>query len=466
MKVILKTLLAVFTGLILQANMFSVEAAEELRLPEPDRFTSDGGIRAIYIEDELPVVLLSASFGYGSLYEEGSSAGMGECIAGMMELSGSVKYPGKKLHEEIESIGGELSVSSSWESFTVTVKVLARFADKAYDILSDLVKNPVFSDDAWEYSKKMMAERIRRSYDDPAEIAFKQARSIIFQGRGYGSSPAPEDVLTLKLSDAESVRDSFFTAGNMILGISSSISLEKNREYVDSFFKGMRPGQRQLYTDERVAVKKAFQENSGKVFFFEKEVPQATVVAGVPAFNVTYDGDIPLKIMNRILGGGSFNSRLMTEIRVKRGLAYSVQSLYRSRLLTGVFMAYAQTGPESVNEVVDIMSDNFNRVQKEPVEDSELNWTKSNILNSYVFNFDTPASVLAAWMDMEYNGLDEDYYRVYLEKVEQVMPADILMHSSRLFDKGVIYVVVGPASLREALSKGRVVVDVKEQTKE
>ena len=57
--------------------------------------------------------------------------------------------------------------------------------------------------------KKMMAERIRRSYDDPAEIAFKQARSIIFQGRGYGSSPAPEDVLTLKLSDAESVRDSF-----------------------------------------------------------------------------------------------------------------------------------------------------------------------------------------------------------------------------------------------------------------
>ena len=99
-------------------------------------------------------------------------------------------------------------------------------------------------------------------------------------------------------------------------------------------------------------------------------------------------------MMNYILGGGSFTSRLMREIRVKRGLSYSVQSIIRFRKNTGIFLAFAQTKYETTDSALSLLLENTGLMSEEMVTDEEIKWTNESIKNSYIFEFDTPQSIL------------------------------------------------------------------------
>jgi len=163
--------------------------------------------------------------------------------------------------------------------------------------------------------------------------------------------------------------------------------------------------------------------------------------------------------MNYILGGGSFNSRLMNEIRVKRGLAYSVFSLVRNRYKTGVFMSFVQTRNEEVSNVLSLMNENIFRMAATEVSEEELSWAQKSVINSYVFNFAKTSDILDNYLQIEFNHLDSGYYRDYLKNISKVTPADIKRESALLFRQGIVTVVVGSRSLESELKKhGKVII--------
>jgi len=163
--------------------------------------------------------------------------------------------------------------------------------------------------------------------------------------------------------------------------------------------------------------------------------------------------------MNYILGGGSFNSRLMNEIRVKRGLAYTVFSLVRNRYRTGVFMSFVQTRNEEAGNVLSLMKENIYKMSKEEVSEEELAWARESVKNSYVFNFAKTSDILENYLQIEYNNLDRRYYRDYLKNIAGVTRGDIKRESAALFGKGIVTVVVGERKLADSLKKyGNVVI--------
>jgi zinc protease len=163
--------------------------------------------------------------------------------------------------------------------------------------------------------------------------------------------------------------------------------------------------------------------------------------------------------MNYILGGGSFNSRLMNDIRVKRGLAYSVFSLVRNRRNTGVFIGFVQTRNESVSEVLSLINNNIKKMCNEPVGNDELQWAKESIKNSYIFRFDNIESILSNYLDLEYNELSSDYYENYLTNINNVTASKIIDESKKLFNDGLVTVVAGNINLKKELSSlGEVVI--------
>ncbi|HOT46948.1 MAG TPA: pitrilysin family protein [Spirochaetota bacterium] len=432
---------------------------DAIRLPPVETAVLANGIRLFYIRDELPQVTVMASIGFGKLYEKKENAGISDVIAKAISLGGSVNYPGSVLHEKVDAMGGRLSVESSWEGTVISLKVLERFRGEAFAIVADLVASPVFDQRSLDTAKGLVADSIRRKYDDPAEIAFDRVRDIIFGGEGYGSSPTPEKVAAYTIEDVKGVWEKYRAGRNIMIGISSSIGFAEAGRLCRERFSAIAPGGDMAYTADRESIRARVKASRGKIYFYPKDIPQSTVIVGTVAPEISYGGGYALEIMNFILGGGSFNSRLMTEIRVKRGLAYAVQSILKLRSGTGVFLAFAQVENRTLGEALGLLNENIDRISHEKISGAEMEWARKAITNSFVFQFDTPMNVLSNYLFIAYNNLPPDYFTGYLGRINGVRDGEVLAETAKLFEPGLVTVVVGNESVLPDLKKfGEVVI--------
>lgn len=457
-----KYLYTLLLGTMLMVNQAghgsNILNGERIEFPPVSKFLLDNGLRVFYVKDELPQLTIVVSAGFGKIYEMQNNAGISELLSRTLTIAGSKKYPGQRLHDAIDSIGGKFSITSSWESTEIVIKVLKRFKPIAFDIISDLINNPNFNESSFETARALVIEDIKRKYDDPASIAFETAREIIFNGNGYGAVPTEEKVKSYALSDMKSTWDKYFCSKNILLGVSSSLDFEEVKLSISESFTSWKAGEKVDYDNEIEDLKASLKEKTGNIYFYSKDIPQSTIVTGTIAPGISYNGNYSLVLMNYILGAGSFNSRLMKEIRVKRGLAYVVQSIIRSRYKTGVFLAFAQTDNKSVAEVMTLMLENINNMSIDHIKKEELKWAKDAINNSYIFNFDSPTSILDNYLNIEYNNLPGDYFESYLNFINLVTREDVLKESSGLFDAGLIKVIVGNDSVKSRLEKfGKIV---------
>ncbi|MCL2026036.1 MAG: insulinase family protein [Leptospirales bacterium] len=445
-----------FFIVLLLPLLFSSKAVSMtgFELPRVEKRTTAGGASLFFIKDDLPRFSLSASFGYGQLYEDEKSAGTADLLADYLMLAGSEKYPGQKLNEAIYSMGGSISVNSSWERTSVSIYVLHRFREQAVDILKDLLVNPRLDDaESFETAKRMQIDQIKRRYDDPAGIAFFKTRSLIFNGEGYGSEPSVKSVGAITLNDIKKTWNNYFTAGNLIAGIIYAGDFASSERLVLSALGSIREGSQIDYASDYVSAIKNVKESSGKIYLYPKEIPQATIVAGTAAPNIHDKRNPSFDVMNFILGRGSFNSRLMNEIRVKRGLAYSVGSVIRARAHIGVFLAYAQTSNSNVGVTMELLVDNINGMAMSPPSADELSWAKKSITNSYIFTFDTPQDILSQYITRFAYNLPDNYYESYPDKINLVESVDVETSALGLFEPGLVKVVVGSRDLIPVLEK-------------
>ena len=432
-------------------TLYGQSSPEKLEMPEVKSFKLENGIRIFHIKDELPLVTIVVSIGYGRLYETKSNAGMSSLLARTISLAGSKKYPGPILHEKIDSMGGKISVFSSWESTVVLIKVLKRFKNEAFDIITDIVHDPNFDMNYLETAKSLISDEIKRKYDDPADIAFQKTRELIFNGDGYGSVMTEKKIRSYTMDMIREAWGKYYQAGNMMVGISTSIPYHTIKLMAAENFSVFKSGREMNYVVDQINIMKKIKKNNGQIFFYPKDIPQSTIVVGTIAPPLKNKGYYALKILNYILGGGSFNSRLMREIRVKRGLAYAVQSIIRMRHRGGVFLAYAMTNNKSAGDVLSIILDNIKDLSKKSPLASEISWAKNSISNSYIFKFDTPMNLLMNYFDIEYYKLPQDFHSNYIKRLNMVNDDDLLNESRRLFKNGLIKVVVGKKSLAEKL---------------
>lgn len=441
------------------ASALQGSSGADLKLPPVRTAALTNGIKLFYVQDELPQVTVVLSAGYGRMYEDREGAGMAELMAQTVSLGGSKRFPGTVLHEKVDAMGGRFSIEAGWEHILVSIKVLDRFRDEALDIVADLAANPNIEEQYLDNAKALVADSIRRKYDDPAEIAFERARAIIFGGEGYGSTPTEAGVRSYSLERVRETWRKHFAGRNIMIGMYAPLGFPEAERLCRERLAPLPAGAAAMYPADRKKALDAVASSRNKIFFYPKDIPQSTVVVGTIAPDIKYAGAYSLEVMNYILGGGSFSSRLMQEIRVKRGLAYAVQSIMRFRCRSGVFLAFAQTENKSAGEVLSLLTGNISRMTTEPVPASEIVWAQRAINNSFVFQFDTPLNILSNYMEIAYNDLPADYYISYLDRINAVNAGEIMRESRDLFSPGLITVVVGNESVVPELRKrGEVVV--------
>ena len=426
--------------------------SDDTIMPDVKSFNLDNGVKVFTIDDDLPRTEIVVSISYGKLFEGIDNAGISEVIANTLLLSGSAKYPGDSVISTLEAAGGSISVDAGWESITIEVRVLERHTNLAFDMIGDLLANPLFNSENVKYSANYVYEKNRRKMDDPAARGMAALRGVIFNGKGYGANITDQSISSITEGPVKDTWARHTTGGNIIVSVSSSIDGEDISNLCKKSFNKIKKGSREYYSSDMEAVKSQIAAKSRNIYFIPADFDQATIICGVTAPDVKYKGNYALEVMNYILGGGSFGSRLMTEIREKRGLAYSVFSYVAGRYSTGFFLCFAQTRNEEAANVLSLMNANIRRMYSEPVPDDELAWAKSSIINSYVFTFSKVARILAAYFTMEYYGLEPDYYTRYTSRIASVTAEEIAEESRKLFANGLVTVVVGKKEIEKELS--------------
>jgi len=416
-------------------------------------------VNVLYLKDDLPVTVIYASISFGKMYENSTTAGIAEVLNKTLSIAGTASYPGNELNHKIESIGGEIGITSGWETIGIEIKVLSKYSNIAFNILGDILKNPILENAGIDSAKQLVIEKMKRDLDEPDEIGVLKLREIIFGGSGYGSVPTEKSINDVNSDSLKILWKRIATGGNITIAVSSSKDENEIITLAEKELSKIVKGGKESYSVDRKKIVSDLKSSSGVIYLIPMELEQATVYTGTFAPDISYEGNYALYLMNYILGGGSFSSRLMNEIRVKRGLAYSVYSLVRNRRNAGVFISFVQTKNESAAEVISLMHENIKKMYTEPVSNEELNWAKESVKNSYVFRFNTVNDLLGNFLEIEYNDLDADYYRKYLDNTNRVTSSDIVEESRKMFTQGLVTVVVGSRKLEtELLSLGKVVV--------
>jgi zinc protease len=269
---------------------------------------------------------------------------------------------------------------------------------------------------------------------------------------------------SFKLEDLKKYWKTFMQGENIVVGVSSSTGYKETAALVRKYLSGVKKGRRMKYRADFEKLKNSVKGKSTNIYLIKKDIPQSTVIFGTIAPDIHYSGNYSLALLNYILGGGSFNSRLLREIRVKKGYAYVAHSTIRNRGGSGIFLAYTQTKNINVDKVIPIMTDNIKKMVTTPVEKSELEWAKNAYFNSYIFRFDTPADIISNYLSLAYYDLPEDYYGRYLSNIGKVWAGDIQNEGMKLFGNGLVKLVVGPEALKNTLARfgNVVVIDVNE----
>ncbi|NIQ95561.1 MAG: insulinase family protein [Desulfuromonadales bacterium] len=405
------------------------------KAPDVDRQHLDNGLSLYLQEDnELPLVEITALVGAGSIGTPGEKAGMGGLFARALEAGGAGDRGPAAFEALLERMAAKLSVSSGTYTTTVHLSLRAEDLEIGLRILSDLLRRPHFDQGRLEVARRQLLEGIRRRNDNPSSVAARLLRENVYGEHPLGTTPSEESVGRIQRRDLLAFHDEFFVPNNLKLAITGDFEKAKLLSDLKEVFGGW---ERAEFTPPVAPPVDA--EPQGQIIVAPKEVPQATIVLGHLGIDKDDPDLFPVRVMNYILGGGGFNSRMMREVRSNRGLAYSVYSRYQvGRRLPGLFVAGSETRTATTVEVVELMRGLMEQMRRQPVSEEELALARESLVNSFVFAFTDTHSVVARKMRLDHFDYPADYLQTYRQRVAAVTAEDVLraarehLHPERL----------------------------------
>ena len=387
----------------------------------PKRIELKNGIVIFLQEDhELPFVSGSVLIPGGARDEDPAKTGLVDLYGQTWRTSGTAKLDGDKLDDlleakaaHIETGGGEDSTSLEWDS-------LKGDADQVFSLALELLLHPKFSAEKLGLARQQLATGIVRRNDDEGEIAGRESAKLVYGPNSpYTREPELATIGAVTLDDLKAWHDRTL-GGKLIVGVSGDFDAAAMEAKLRGAFEALPPCKANAERHEKFAGPKP-----GISFIDKRDVNQSNVeIVGLGTDR--HNPDVPtLALMNDILGGG-FSSRLIQKVRTEMGLAYAVgggygfaydhPATFHVMVLTKSASTVDAT-KAALAEIAGLTANNFTA--------DELGRAKDNILNSFLFRYDTRDKVLAERVRLEFYGYPADYLETYKTALEKVTLADL-----------------------------------------
>jgi predicted Zn-dependent peptidase len=428
-----------------QSNPRTMKFPElNFQIPKAERVVLECGMPVYLLRDpELPIINMTAMIRTGSVYEPAAKSGLAAMAGSVMRSGGAGGVASEKLDDELEFMAAAVESGIGSDMGTVSMTALKKNFSRTLHIFNDVMLRPDFNEKRIEIFRKQAIEGLRRQNDDPKEIAGREISRAIYAGHPLGDITTFESINAITRQDLIDFHQRYFRLDNMILAVSGDFDKVALLKELNAVFKPV------TYSNALVLpnVPQPQQQFQGEVIYGKKDVNQTVIRMGHLGLTKDSPDIYAIRILDYILGG-SFTSRLTMEIRTNQGLAYSVGSHFDiGRRFTGSFVAETETKAESTAKAINLMNGIIGGMTKEPVTDAELNAAREYMINSFLFGFTSPSSIVTQRARLEYYGYPDGYLEKYRDNIAKVTKTDILSAAKKyLRPEAFKLVVIGDAA--------------------
>jgi zinc protease len=406
---------------------------------EAERVISPLGIEAWLVRSPTaPLIAIDFAFRGGSSQDPADKPGVASMVAALID-EGAGELDARAFHERLESHAIGLNYSATRDQFNGSLRTLLDHQDKAFELAKLSLTAARFDPDAVERIRNSLLADLRRASTNPNQVASRRWWETAFPGHPYQwpVNGTLESVPDITSADLKAYVGRVFARDNLKIGIVGNVDAATAGAIVDRIF-GALPAKADL-----APIASANPQGLGRKIMIDLDVPQSVVMIGGEGIARKDPDFMAAYIVNEILGGGSFVSRLYREVREVRGLAYSVYSALLPLDHAALFVSGTATRSDRAGQSLDLVEHEIRRLAETGPTEEELTRAKSFLKGSYALRFDTSSKIASQLVQIQMDDLGIDYIQKRNSLVDAVTLADVKRVAKRLLEGGLLVTVVG-----------------------
>ncbi|MDJ0627819.1 MAG: pitrilysin family protein [Rhodobacter sp.] len=407
---------------------------------------SPGGIKAWLVEEHsIPFVALELRFKGGASLDAPGKRGATNLMTGLIE-EGAGDLDARGFAEAVEALAARFDYDVYDDGLSISAQFLTETQDASVALLKSALTEPRFDQDAIDRVRGQVLSAIRSDATDPDEIASQTFDRLFYGEHPYGSSynGTVESVTALTRDDIVEAHARVISRDHLYVGAVGNITAEELGALLDTLL-GDLPATGAAEPEEAELLA------PGGVTVVPFETPQSVAVFGHAGIARDDPDFFAAFVMNQVLGGGNFSSRLMEEVREKRGLTYGVYSYLVDKDYADLVVGRIASANNRIAEAISVIREEWARVAAEGISEQELEDAKTYLTGAYPLRFDGNARIAGILVGMQTADLPIDYIATRNDRVNAVTMDDIKRVAARLMDAEALhFVVVGQPDGLEA----------------
>ena len=390
-----------------------------------EKLDSYKGAKVFLVETKaLPMVDIEISIDAGDRYDPSNKSGLADMAAGLMNYGARGDkgvWTEAQIADEIADLGASIGVSAGGERTIMRIRSLSRkdLRDRAVQLAATMLSSPLYDAKILEREKQRSITNLLEAETKPEFVLDRRFKKSVYGNYPLGNSPSVKSVSSVTVSDLMQFHKTFYRGDRIIISIVGDVDRTQAAEIAQLLLKKLPqsgPAIAALPTLRRSPIE-GLSEREIQIPF---DSQQAHIVMGMTAIERNNPDYFPLLVGNYVLGGGGFVSRLMSEVREKRGLAYSVFSYFAPGKDTGIFQAGLQTKNDQGTLALEVLSSTIAKFIADGPSVSELLAAKSNLVNGYPLRIDNNRKLLDNVSSIAWNDLPIDTMEIWTKQVEAV----------------------------------------------
>jgi zinc protease len=421
---------------------------------KPSRTVMPNGLTVLVLDQPfLPIVTVNVLVKAGAVHDPDALAGLSSMVAQMLD-EGTKSRSATQIAQQIEFIGGEMAFSGAEDFTTGALRVLKKNVDLGFTLLADVLTNPAFPEKQVERIRSQVLGELQGEKEQPGILADKAFDAMVFEGHPYRrpANGTEKTISHISRKDLMEFHRVYYRPNTTIIAVVGDIRETEALALIKKHLGTWTPKNPPPNTFSAPVPL-----TQPKVKLIDKELTQANVILGHVGIERSNPDFYAVSVMNYILGGGGFSSRLVNRIRDELGLAYDVDSGFQAQVMPGPFAVRLQTRNAAAMQAIASVLQEITRIRTEPVSEQELADAKAYLVGSFPLRLDTTVKLAALLTQIELHGLGLTYFEDYPKAIKAVTKEDVLRVAQKyLHPEAYALVVVAKqaeAKISEAIAQ-------------
>ncbi len=407
---------------------------------EIQRIVSPGGITAWFVEEKsIPIISMEVAWRGGSSQDSAGKAGLAHLVASTMD-EGAGDFDSRAFQERLSDLAITLGFDASKDTFQGSLKTLSKNRVEAFRLFALAITDPQFAEEPVERIRSQILINLNRRLSDPNSLAGRAWFTAAFPDHPYSfpTQGTQETVQNITRADLKAFKERQIAQDNMVISVIGDIEATELGVLLDKTFLGI-AGKSNLTAIPDVTLAK-----QQSIQVIEQDIPQSVVIFGGAGIKREDPDYYAAYVLNYILGGGGFESRLTEEVREKRGLVYSIYSYLYPLKASGLQLGGFGTSNASVGQAIELVRAEFRKIRKDGVTPEELASAKTYLNGSFPLRLSSNSNIANIMVSMQLHDLPAVYLDQRAGLINAVTLADVKRVANRLADPDdLIITVVG-----------------------